>query len=86
VLSEKATQGPTGWLVPPGDAEALAERLAEALALAPAARAEMGERARQHALTNFSVTSMQGSTLGVYDRLLGTTLQARFAEAYPNLP
>jgi hypothetical protein len=29
---------------------------------------------------------MQGSTLGVYDRLLGTTLQARFAEAYPNLP
>jgi glycosyltransferase involved in cell wall biosynthesis len=86
VLSEKATQGPTGWLVPPGDAEALAERLVEALALAPAARAEMGERARQHALTNFSVTSMQGSTLGVYDRLLGTTLQARFAEAYPNLP
>jgi glycosyltransferase involved in cell wall biosynthesis len=86
VLSEKATQGPTGWLVPPGDAEALAERLVEALALAPAARAEMGGRARQHALTNFSVTSMQASTLGVYDRLLGTTLQARFAEAYPNLP
>jgi len=70
--------GPTGWLVPPGDVETLAERLAEALALAPPVRAGMGERARQHALANFSVTSMQMSTLGVYDRLLGTTLRAGF--------
>ncbi len=86
VLADNSTQGTTGWLVPPGDTEALADRLAEALALAPAVRAEMGDRARQHALTNFSVTSMQKSTLGVYDRLLGTALQARFAEAVPNLP
>jgi glycosyltransferase involved in cell wall biosynthesis len=77
------SQGPTGWLVPPGDAEALAERLAEALSLAPAARTAMGARARQHVLSNFSVTSMQRSTLGVYDRLLGTTLQARFDQASP---
>jgi glycosyltransferase involved in cell wall biosynthesis len=70
--------GPTGWLVPPADAEALAECLAEVLALAPPARAEMGERARRHAMANFSVISMQRSTLGVYDGLLGTTLQARF--------
>jgi hypothetical protein len=28
-------------------------------------------------VANFSVTSMQTSTLGVYDRLLGTTLQAQ---------
>jgi glycosyltransferase involved in cell wall biosynthesis len=72
--------GPTGWLVPPEDAEALAERLVEALALSPPARAAMGERARRHALANFSVISMQRSTLGVYDRLLGTTMQARFDE------
>ena len=78
--------GPTGWLMPPGDAAALAERLAEALALAPPARAGMGERARQHALANFSVTSMQSGTLGVYDRLLSTNLKARFAEASPNSP
>ena len=72
--------------MPPGDAAALAERLAEALALAPPARAGMGERARQHVLANFSVTSMQASTLGVYDRLLSTTLKARFGEASPNSP
>ena len=77
------SQGPTGWLVPPGDAQALAERLTEALSLAPAARTAMGARARQHVLSNFSVISMQRSTLGVYDRLLGTTLQARFDQASP---
>jgi glycosyltransferase involved in cell wall biosynthesis len=71
-------QGPTGWLVPPGDAEALAGRLAEALALPQAARAAMGEDARRHALGKFSVTTMQRSTLDVYDQLLGTTLKARF--------
>jgi glycosyltransferase involved in cell wall biosynthesis len=77
--------GQTGWLVPPGDAEALAERLVEAVALAPAARAGIGERARQRILANFSVASMQRSTLGVYDRLLGTTLQARFDQG-PKVP
>jgi glycosyltransferase involved in cell wall biosynthesis len=76
-------RGHTGWLVPPGDAEALAERLAEALSLAPATRTAMGVRARQHVLANFSVTSMQRSTLGVYDRLLGTALQARFDQVSP---
>ena len=77
------SRGPTGWLVPPGDAEALAERLAEALSLAPATRTAMGVCARQHVLANFSVTSMQRSTLGVYDRLLGTALQARFDQVSP---
>jgi glycosyltransferase involved in cell wall biosynthesis len=81
-----AIQGATGWLVPPGDAEALAERLAEALGLPAAERAGMGQRARQHVLGNFSVTSMQRSTLGVYDRLLRTSLQARFDEASRKRP
>src|SRR5262245_6403433 len=73
----------TGWLVPPGDAQALAERLAEALALAPSARAGIGDRARGHAVVNFSVGTMQQSTLGVYDRLLGTDLQSRFKMSVP---
>lgn len=67
----------TGWLVPAGDAEALAGRLAEALALEPSARARIGERARRHAIANFSVDAMQLSTLGVYDRLLATQLKAQ---------
>jgi glycosyltransferase involved in cell wall biosynthesis len=75
--------GSTGWLVEPGRAEALAERLAEALALTPPERAAMGERARRNVIANFSVTSMQRSTLGVYDRLLGTALKSRFDEVVP---
>jgi glycosyltransferase involved in cell wall biosynthesis len=68
----------TGWLVPPADAEAMAARLAEALALPAAARAGMAARARYRAVTFFSVETMQGSTLGVYDRLLSTALKAKF--------
>lgn len=68
----------TGWLVPSDSAPALAPVLAEALALAPAARTSMGERARRHVLANFTTEAMQRSTLAVYDRLLGTALQDRF--------
>jgi glycosyltransferase involved in cell wall biosynthesis len=68
----------TGWLVPPGDAEALAASLAAVLALAPEARASVGARARQHALAHFTVDAMQRRTLAVYDRLLGTALEREF--------
>ena len=68
----------TGWLVPPGDAGALAERLAQVLALPAPARTRMGNRARRHAVANFSVDAMQQSTLAIYDRLLQTDLHARF--------
>jgi glycosyltransferase involved in cell wall biosynthesis len=83
VLAEPAVaaDAATGWLVPPGDPEALAERLAAALALGPSSRTVIGERARRHAVASFSVEAMQLATLGVYDRLLGTTLKARLAGA-----
>lgn len=71
----------TGWLVPPGDALALADALAEALALAPEARAAMGERARRHVLAAFSLDAMQRQTLAVYDSLLGTCLADSLAAA-----
>ena len=70
----------TGWLVPAGDADALAARLADALALAPAARRELGQRARRHVLGTYTVEAMQRRTLAVYDRLLGTGLERRFLE------
>jgi glycosyltransferase involved in cell wall biosynthesis len=70
----------TGWLVPAGNADALAARLADALALAPAARRELGQRARRHVLGTYTVEAMQRRTLAVYDRLLGTALERRFAE------
>jgi glycosyltransferase involved in cell wall biosynthesis len=70
----------TGWLVPPNDAVALAERLAQALALDPVARAAIARRARTHVLAQFTVEAMQRGTLAVYDRLLGTFLERRFVE------
>ena len=73
----------TGWLVPPGDAAALAERLAVALALEPVARSALAGRARAHVLAQFTVEAMQRRTLAVYDRLLGTFLERRFAESGP---
>ena len=85
VLAEPAVgrDAITGWLVPPGDADALAQRLAVALALDPAARSAMAGRARGHVLAKFTVEAMQRRTLAVYDRLLGTFLERSFADAGP---
>ena len=66
----------TGWIVPAADSEALAERLAHALALSREARAVIGARARAHVARQFSLASMQRRTLAVYDDLLGTRLVA----------
>jgi glycosyltransferase involved in cell wall biosynthesis len=71
----------TGWLVPPGDAAALAARLAEALDLDPRQRRAMGERARAHVLTRFSLEGMKRQTLAVYDDLAGLRLAAAFDAA-----
>jgi glycosyltransferase involved in cell wall biosynthesis len=74
----------TGWLVAPGNVEALATSLAEALALASSARTEMGARGRRHVLAHFTTEAMQRQTLSVYDRLLGTDLQKRYGGGTPH--
>jgi glycosyltransferase involved in cell wall biosynthesis len=68
----------TGWLVPPGNAAALAECLAQVLAVPAPVHTRMGNRARRHAVAHFSVDAMQQNTLAVYDRLLQTKLRAGF--------
>jgi glycosyltransferase involved in cell wall biosynthesis len=68
----------TGWVVPPADSIALAARIGEALALGPAARVALGDRARRHATAQFSLQEMQRATLAVYDELLGSDLAGRF--------
>lgn len=70
----------TGWLVPPADPMALAEKLVQALAMSDVERTAMGMRSRQHVLANFTTRSLQAKTLAVYDRLLGTHLERRFSE------
>jgi glycosyltransferase involved in cell wall biosynthesis len=76
----------TGWLVPPGDADALAGALAEALALTPAEHGAMAARARAHVTTKFTLARLQADTLAVYDSLLGTHLRSAFDAAAASAP
>lgn len=59
-----------GWIVPPGDAGAVADRLA-ALAADAALCAGMGRSGRARILADFSVEAMVQTTLGVYAEALG---------------
>jgi glycosyltransferase involved in cell wall biosynthesis len=69
----------TGWLVPPGDADALAAAIRKALMLSPEQRAAIGGRASARASAEFALSQMQIKTLAVYDELLGTHLAESFA-------
>lgn len=62
--------GSTGWLVPPGDPDALAGALAAALALDPAARAALAETAAANIRARFSREQMCAATLAVYGEVL----------------
>ena len=64
----------TGWLVPPGDVPALAEKLTIALRLSHDQRTTIGARARQFITQSFTLAAMQQATLRVYDELLGSQL------------
>ncbi len=67
---ETVCPGETGWLVPPGDAPALAQALTEVLALPPEDRATLGARGRAHVQRYFTTATMVSQTLAVYDRLV----------------
>jgi glycosyltransferase involved in cell wall biosynthesis len=71
-LTEVVIDGGTGWLVPPGDATALAARL-RWLLLNPQQRRVMGAAGRARARECFSVDRMVSEVSGIYDRLLSTT-------------
>ncbi|HEX5665265.1 MAG TPA: glycosyltransferase, partial [Hyphomicrobium sp.] len=80
---EHGPRSMTGWLVPPGDAAALAEALLAALSLDRVARAQLSLRARAHAAGSFSLRQMRLKTLQVYDEILGTGMAARYMAARP---
>jgi len=67
---ETVLPGQTGWLVPPGDADALAAALNEAISLDPARRQAMDAAARAHVAANFTVDGMCAATIRVYTELL----------------
>ncbi len=67
---ETVVPGETGWLVPPSDAAALAEALAQALDQDNSARMAMAERQIAHVRAHFSSALMAQRTLSVYEELV----------------
>jgi glycosyltransferase involved in cell wall biosynthesis len=60
----------TGWRIPPGDADALAQAVGAALSLGASAREALAMRACIHVERNFSLDRMVSDTLDVYAALL----------------
>ena len=67
---ETVLDGKTGWLVPPGDADALARAIRQALAASPAERERMAAAGQAHVRRNFTLDDMCSATLDVYRELL----------------
>lgn len=60
----------TGWLVPPGDADALRDMLDAVLDLSDEDRQMIGRQARDAVRAGFGIKVMQAATLAVYQDLL----------------
>jgi len=69
-VRETVIAGETAWAVPPNDADALAEALADALGLDADQRAILGERAMNYVNARFTRDRMCSDTLAVYNELL----------------
>ena len=67
---ETVIGGETGWLVPPGDPDALAQALRESLEMSVEQRERYAERAIAHVRAHFSHRRMCAQTLEVYRELL----------------
>jgi len=68
---ETILPGRTGWLVPPGDAEAMAIAIGEALA-SPERLREMGRAGRAFVMENYTTARMLEQEFSAYRRLLDT--------------
>ncbi len=69
---ETIRRGETGWLIPPGDSDALAKSITEVLALSPQQRALLATRGMAHVAENFTREKMVAHTLDVYAELFQT--------------
>lgn len=66
---ETVLRGETGWLVPPGNADTLADAISEALSLDAGALSALAQRARAHVLSRFTIEKMCADTLAFYKNL-----------------
>ncbi len=76
-VRETVRPGETGWLVPPGDVDALAGALRKALSLTPRERERMAQAAIAHTRAEYDVRLMCERTLAVYRELLSPGQRAR---------
>lgn len=67
---EVVAPGETGWLIPPGDADALARALDTALRMGQHDKDALARAARSRMAAHFSKTALQEATLRVYRELL----------------
>ena len=67
--AEQVIVGKTGWLFTPGDATALADALAQALAIGKDVRAQLADTAIKHVHKRYSKTGMCTATLDIYAEL-----------------
>jgi len=67
---ETVIDGQTGYLVPPGDASALASKMVQFVQMNDRDRQEMGIKARTHIMENFSTEKMCAHTLAIYEKQL----------------
>lgn len=67
---ETVVDGVTGWLAPPGDADAWAKAMARAMDLGPGKRLEMGQAGMNRTRQLYRVDAMCAATLGAYERVL----------------
>lgn len=67
---ETVIEGENGFLIPPGDAAALAAAIERLATMEPEARALMGQKGRARAASVYSSAAMCDATLRVYSELL----------------
>ncbi len=67
---ETVNHGKTGWLVEPGDVDALAKTLQELLNISAKNRKIVTTHARKNIETNFSIEHMVEKTFAVYDEVM----------------
>ena len=79
---ETVIDGENGFLVPPGDAAALAGAVETLAAMAPEARTLMGQKGRARAASVYSSAAMCDATLRVYSELLDRAPCAQHAPAH----
>jgi glycosyltransferase involved in cell wall biosynthesis len=75
-MSDVVAHGETGWLTPPGDAVSLAGAMAAALSMDQSQRAHIGMAGRARVRARFTLETMLGGILGVYEDVTGRSFRA----------